>query len=235
MSDQWIDAWLGTPRFDRYVSHCAGDRALALELYEWNVSLGQSLMRDIAHFEVALRNVYDQAFGSRWKGPDHWLLDPTSPVVMPIWRVRKDKFGLKRGSDVNYLNRRSVDSAIQKCGGVSATPGRVMAELGFGFWSHLTTASHEKSIWVPYLHHAYPTPTTRSDVDKVITNINIVRNRIAHHEPVFERARTPEREPARLHGELVRILRMIAPHVAAHIEPTSTVANVIAVKPQLPM
>jgi hypothetical protein len=67
MSDQWIDAWLGTPRFDRYVLHCAGDRVLALELYEWNVLLGQALMRDIAHFEVALRNVYDQAFSSRWR------------------------------------------------------------------------------------------------------------------------------------------------------------------------
>ena len=231
MSDQWIDAWLGTPRFSRYVSFCAGDRARALELYEWNVALGQALMRDIAHFEIALRNVYDRAFDSRWNGSDHWLLDPASPVVMPIWRIRKDKFGLKRGSDDNYQNRRSVDSAIKKCGGASATPGRVMAELGFGFWSHLTTASHEKSIWVPYLHHAYPTSTRRADIDRVIGNINVVRNRIAHHEPVFDRIRTPDLEPASIHAELVRVLRMIAPDVAAHIEPTSTVAAVIAAKP----
>ena len=106
-----------------------------------------------------------------------------------------------------------------------------MAELGFGFWSHLTTASHEKSIWVPYLHHAYPTSTRRADIDRVIGNINVVRNRIAHHEPVFDRIRTPDLEPASIHAELVRVLRMIAPDVAAHIEPTSTVAAVIAAKP----
>ena len=56
MSDQWIDSWLGVARFQRYLDECAGDRAKALDLYEWNVEAGQALMHDIAHFEVALRN-----------------------------------------------------------------------------------------------------------------------------------------------------------------------------------
>jgi hypothetical protein len=82
-------------------------------------------MRDIAHFEVALRNAYDIVFSGRWTDPEHWLLSPSSPVVIPIWRIRADGSGLKRGTDVNYLNRKSVDSAIKRCGGVKATPGKV--------------------------------------------------------------------------------------------------------------
>ena len=61
MSDAWIDAWLGSPRFQKYVDSCEGDRSRALALYEWNVTLAQALMRDIAHFEIALRNAYDTA------------------------------------------------------------------------------------------------------------------------------------------------------------------------------
>lgn len=112
MSDAWIDAWLGSPRFQKYVDSCEGDRARALALYEWNVTLAQALMRDIAHFEIALRNAYDTAIESRWLGSDHWLLDPESPAVTPIWRVKKDRSGLKRGSDVNYRNRRAVGSSL---------------------------------------------------------------------------------------------------------------------------
>ncbi len=47
---------------------------------------------------------------------------------------------------------------------------------------------------MPYIHHAYPPRTDRAIVDKIIGNINTVRNRIAHHEPVFDRRRTPVRQ-----------------------------------------
>lgn len=231
MSDAWIDAWLGSPRFQKYVDACDGDRVRALALYEWNAALGQAVMRDIAHFEIALRNAYNTAFEKHWRGSGHWLLDPDSPAVTPIWRIKRDRSGLKRGSDVNYLNRRAVDDAIRRCGGVKATPGKVMAELSFGFWRHLTASSHEKTVWVPYLHHAYPAKTDRSHIDKIIGNVNTVRNRIAHHEPIFDRIKNPDQEPARLHSDLMGVLGMIAPEVAAHLAPSSTVSAVLTQRP----
>jgi hypothetical protein len=231
LSDAWIDAWLGAPRFKKYVSLCGNDRARALATYEWNVALGQSLMRDIAHFEVALRNAYDAAFSTRWTDPNHWLLSPSSPVVMPIWRVKPDRTGLKRGTDVNYINRKAVDSAIKKCGGVNAQPGKVIAELSFGFWRSLTTASHEKSIWVPYLHGAYPKGTRRSVVDNDIADINEVRNRIAHHEPIFDRHRNPTQEPAEVRAALVKLLTMLSPDAASHLVASSTVTTVLSQRP----
>jgi hypothetical protein len=231
VTDQWIDAWLGAPRFQKYVDACNGDRARALALYEWNVTLGQALMRDIAHFEIALRNSYDFAISSQWKGLDHWLLDPESPAVTPIWRIRRDRTGLKRGTDVNYRNRRSVDAAIEQCGGVKSTAGKVIAELSFGFWSHLTNASHEKTLWVPYLHLAYPPKTSRSNVDRIVSNINKVRNRIAHHEPVFDGIKTPELEPSKVHAGLLHVSNMIAPDVATYLLRTSTVTTIISSRP----
>lgn len=54
----WIDQWLGSPRFQRYVDLAGGDRGDALALYEWNASLSAALLKDFSHFEVALRNAY---------------------------------------------------------------------------------------------------------------------------------------------------------------------------------
>ncbi|PCC37587.1 hypothetical protein CIK66_18510 [Brachybacterium alimentarium] len=231
MSDAWVEGWLGSARFQSYVSASGGDRSHALELYEWNVSLGQSLMRDISHFEIAMRNAYDAAVGRSWPGSDHWLLDADSPAVTPIWRIKKDRSGLKRGSDVNYLNRRSVDDAIRKCGGTKANPGKVIAELSFGFWRHLTAASHEKTLWVPYLHHAYPVKTKRSTIDAIIGNVNTVRNRIAHQEPIFDRTKNPAQEPSKLHADMMRVFSLLAPDAEKYVASKSTVVAVVAQRP----
>lgn len=127
MSDQWIDSWLGAARFQRYIDESDGDRTRALALYEWNVELGQALMHDIAHFEVALRNAYDNAISATWPHNPHWLLHAESPAVTPIWRT-KTVNGIKRGSDVNFRTRKNVDDAIRKCGYGKAEPGKVIAE-----------------------------------------------------------------------------------------------------------
>ena len=68
MEYEWIDTWLGAPRFQRYVEQCEGNRGQALKLYEWNSLAGQTLMRDISHFEIALRNGYDKRISSSWEG-----------------------------------------------------------------------------------------------------------------------------------------------------------------------
>ncbi len=184
---------------------------------------------DIAHFEVALRNAYDHVIGELWQGQSHWLLDPESPAVTPIWRVKSGHNGLKRGTDVNYLNRQAVDRAIYKCGGSSATPGKVIAELSFGFWRNLTTASHEKSVWVPYLHHAYPKGTNRADVDRIIGNINTARNRIAHHEPLFNQK--SDSTPENTHEGLLLLLGHFGSEVRDHVASSSQVQTVLVQRP----
>lgn len=226
MSDQWIDSWLGVARFQRYLDECAGDRAKALDLYEWNVEAGQALMHDIAHFEVALRNAYDAAISAAWPREKHWLLHPESPAVMPIWRTKTVQ-GIKRGSDVNFRTRKSVDDAIRSCGYGKANPGKVIAELSFGFWRQLTTNAMEKAVWVPYLHTAFPKGTERRKVDSQISAVNQLRNRIAHHEPLF----TSTVVPSDTHEDMLACLMLFAPAVHHHIVSTSKVVEVLADKP----
>lgn len=119
----WVEVWLSSPRFARYVNEAGGNWGQALDLYEWNLRLGAALMRDIAHVEVAIRNAYDSTMNAHWRGNQHWLFDPKSPVLEPLWRARHG-----RRSDLNARNRATVADAIRRCGGASAKPGEVIAE-----------------------------------------------------------------------------------------------------------
>lgn len=226
MSDTWIEAWLGEARFQRYLKASAGDRERALALYEWNVETSQILMHDIAHFEVALRNAYDAAISATWPHETHWLLHPESPAVMPIWRTKTIN-GIKRGADVNFITRKNVDDAIKRSGYRHATPGKVIAELSFGFWRQLTTKAMEKSMWVPYLHKAFPHGTDRSVVDAQVKTVNDLRNRIAHHEPLF----TTTLDPVQAHDALMHCLELIAPQVHTYVGAKSKARRALEAKP----
>ena len=96
----WVETWLSEPRFARYLAEAVGDRERALELYEWNLRLGAAVMRDIAHIEVAVRNVYDRTMREHWVGSEHWLFDPDSPVLVPLLRSRRGQ-----QADMNARNR----------------------------------------------------------------------------------------------------------------------------------
>lgn len=80
----WAEKWLSGERLAPYLEQCDGDIDRALELYKWNAALGQLLMRDIFHFEVALRNAYNDVMESRWDGEGHWLFDDASPARRPV-------------------------------------------------------------------------------------------------------------------------------------------------------
>ena len=220
-----VEQWLSSARFVRYLAEAGGDRNRALALYEWNSQLGQAMMRDVGHFEVALRNVCNDTLTVRWRGSQHWLFDPKSPVNAPLMRTLR-----KRKVDMNTRNRVSVAEAVARCGGSKANPDAVVAELNFGFWRHLSDAIHEKTLWVPYLHHAWPKKTQRQRIDAMIGAINYQRNRVAHHEPLFSQP-TSVTCIVQVQQDVVALLGMLIPDLAVHVQQTSAVAAVVAAKP----
>ncbi len=167
-------------RLKPYLQACNGDFKKAFELYEWNIDLGAELLKDIAVFEVGLRNAYDRTMANVWQGDFHWLLDRDSPVNTPILRKRKDKT-----IDANALNRQAINEASRKAKS-APSPNAVVSNLTLGFWSHLTDKAHERDLWIPYLHKAWPEGTNRSDLNEKICSINKCRNRISHHEKLFD-------------------------------------------------
>lgn len=212
-----IRARVSEPRFSRYLSDCEYDEAAALRLYEWNIAIGGAFHETLGQLEIVVRNALDVQL-RRWHkkslgGDGRWFDDPAVPLAM--------------------TSRKHVQTAISRAGGAgtSVSPGKVVAELTFGFWRFLLDAYHQPTLWAPALRHAFPhlRPRVRQHVYDPMTRLNTFRNRIAHHEPLYK---------ADLEGRLRDVLLIagyVCPTTAAWIWSSTRVPAALDARPALPV
>lgn len=229
----WVEQWLSEPRFGVYLTRVGGDRVRALELYERNTRLSAAFMHDLAHLEVGLRNAYDRAItDQRPVGAPHWVFDADAlfpPQVATAddgteidsnARTREQIVGaLVSAAEAERLKMNRTDRAAnqpRRIGPIRPSSGHVVAEFTFGFWRYFTKAAHEKRLWVPYLHHAFPAGASRKTIDQHITKLNDLRNRVAHHEPL-----NPELARRR-HRELIEVANWLSPELSEYISAHTT-------------
>jgi hypothetical protein len=211
------------------MSAAAGDRSKALALYEWNAMISASILHDLAHIEVGLRNAYDRALTAATPGGLHWSDDPYRFFTTVTKRA-------ENGTRVDNaeVSRRQIEAArkaAKKAHRTGSNPDRALtgedliAELSFGFWRYLSTANREKTLWVPVLRHGFQPKTERKAVDVHADMLHQLRNRVAHHEPLL-RARLTAR-----HRDMAALARLISPQLEAHIDATSTWLGALAERP----
>ena len=211
----WVERWLSPPRWARYLDAVDGDRGRALVLYEWNARASAAVLHDLAHLEIGLRNAYDRVLAAATPGGD-WT-DPAGPLFAPIWRTRRHQ-----RVDVNQRCRQALAEA-RRVAGAGVPRGKVVAELTFGFWRYLSSAAHEKSLWVPHLHRAFARRTRRhDDVDRPVADLNRLRNRAAHHEHLL----TVDLRQAHRTG--VALADRIDPDLGAHLRRTAALPSIVA-------
>ncbi|CAN5840244.1 Abi family protein [soil metagenome] len=162
-------------RMSRYLTACGGDTKKAMTLYRLNLRLSQELFTVISCFEILLRNKIDTHLTSTL-GND-WLKNASDPGG--------------RFDNVNCrFTANSIKDALTKPG-VHYSHNKIVAELGFGFWrymfaSYQYTATGRTSLAI---FPAKPTSTATVQYNanfafNQLAQINKIRNRIAHHEPV---------------------------------------------------
>lgn len=228
----WVEAWLSPPRFGVYLAAAGGDRTKALALYEWNAAVSAAFLHDLAHLEVGLRNAYDTAISAGTPaGRPHWVFD-AARYFPPTVRTAKNG----KRYDANRINREQIDRAIAEASApgpagvrrpsaTSPPPGKVVAELMFGFWRYLSTAAHHHPLWIPYLHKAFLAGTARPDVDKPIGRLHKLRNRVAHHEPLLTQDLTAR------HNDILTIAALIDPELRDYLAGASSCPAQIANRP----
>ena len=166
---------ISASRMDRYFKACDYDSRKAMVLYRLNLRLSQELFTVISFFEVALRNAIDRFYTEKF-GTD-WLR----------------AFAAKNGTfDNQYCvtTKKSINDAIIKLDS-NYTHGKVVAELGFGFWRYLFS-KHQYRVAGQTLIKVFPSLPKSNQVLKYnakfifneLAKINKIRNRIAHHEAV---------------------------------------------------
>jgi len=243
-----VEAWLSAPRFAAYVTAMAGDRRRALHLYDWNASITAAFLLDLGHLEVALRNAYDGALSLGVPaGGRHWVFDP--PRYFPTrWKTARNGVRYNTNQEPQRLLAQATQTAliaVQAAARASGRPvpsipppGKVVAELPFGFWRFLTAAKHEKRLWVPHLHRAFAAGTSRSELDRRVSGLHELRNRAAHHEPLLRRTSTTgvfslcTRHLVQRHDDLLVVAQLISPDLSDHLAATSSCLSVLARRPR---
>ncbi|WP_185732324.1 hypothetical protein [Burkholderia sp. Bp8963] len=154
----------------------ADDQDMAsLKLYAWNAAVSGALLPVLHVCEVAVRNAVSEAleavYGANW---------PWSPVFE----------GSLPRPRIGYNPRNDLTSARQ---GVR-TVGKVIPELKFVFWQKMFTVRNDTRLWDPHLRRVFPNldpsvsvATHRQLIYGQLEDIRKLRNRIAHHEPIFNR------------------------------------------------
>jgi hypothetical protein len=161
-------------RFARYMTDSNGDQMKALELYHWNAQLSQCLYFPVQVWEISLRNKLNAFIGRKHTNPN-WMYDDARCVRQ---LTKSDQKRLHK-----TIERQRRDRRIQR-----PTPDMIVADLAAGFWvSQLTQSYDTPYAWRYNIVKVFPHNSSldRSTVSVMCDRILDVRNRIAHHEPIY--------------------------------------------------
>jgi len=145
----------------------------ALALYAWNAQVSAALMVPLHVCEVVIRNAVSDAlervYGTAW---------PWSPGFERSLPAPSHGYSVKNDL-LNVRNR-------------FPTTGKVIPELKFIFWQTMFTSRFDRRLWhphllavLPHLDATKPVSQLRSRIFADMEALRAVRNRIAHHEPIF--------------------------------------------------
>jgi hypothetical protein len=163
-----IEEALSADRFGRYLAWAGGDPERALDLYQLNTRLSEALYPPLQTLEIVLRNRI------------HGILSVTRK---PDWFAEDGLLLVPHQSD-QILNARAELVRENK----ELTPSGVVSSLTFSFWTTLLGPAYE-TLWQTDLHRIGRREDgkglRRKDLSGPLTRIRLLRNRIAHHEPIL--------------------------------------------------
>jgi len=204
IDDPAIPGLISPGRLSTYLASTGGDKRQAVRLYAWNVAASAALWGDFNVLEIALRNALNDQLTVAAGQADWWN------ASIPFHRF-----------EVTRLTQAVHEVTTEK--GRSATPGHVVAELSLGFWTGLLGNKYHQRLWVPFLQHAFPHMIgTRRALHADLERLRRLRNRVAHHEPVFAR------NLAHDHGRTLAVLEMICAPARVWVAHDSRLPSVLA-------
>ena len=197
-------------RFSSYLTAAGHDPKVAMELYVWNIELGEAFFPLLAILEIAFRDAVARRlrdlYGAEWweNTAFHELIGNRAKGIVLSARDR-------RRNHKTYV-----------------THGCMTAELTFGFWTGMLLDKYHESLWSP------PTDTfpnlppgqTAADLSAYGRQAADLRNRVFHHEPIFRRDISND------YSRALELLRWISPNSAAWLKPRLRVMEVMRRRPR---
>jgi len=210
-----FEAVLSAPRFATYLRAEHGDRIRALQLYCWNTEVSEAFYTLLQFCEVAVRNGAVQALETEIG--ENWHLNRGFAYTLPVLR-----------NGVGYQPAKD----LRQCADRLPTAGKVVAELRFAFWQYLAVKGQDKRLWLPQFENVFPgydrslgIKGARAKLHNDVAVIRKLRNRIAHHEPIFNRDLAADRDT------IVRLVEWRRPSVATWLREGESITGLIANRP----
>lgn len=164
-----IQPALAAERLDAYRQDQA-EPQVALARYLWNMALCESLYSPLQMVEIALRNALQRSLESHFSSP-HWYDVPA------CWHL------------LTTTQQTQIDEAKQTLArqNKSPAPGRIVAELTFGFWTAFFNkrSSQNRDIIQMTARVFHSAPKAQRDfrsLNRRLTLLRELRNRVFHHE-----------------------------------------------------
>jgi hypothetical protein len=207
-----LDRGISLDRFATFQAAAAGDNDLARALYLWNRDLSVAFLADIAILEVALRNALhdaaSRAWGTHWYSNPLVVLDDRSSSQLATAWARLPRAVQRRGSDPDVPGRLVAHcmfgfwTNLLDAGDHTGQPPRkvrvnyddLWGAFKFAFPGGRTEARTErqaiqqestKRSAAQTAELIRDTTFTRTWVHGICKDINSLRNRVAHHEPII--------------------------------------------------
>lgn len=185
-----------------------GSTKEAILLHQQMLQLGITLMAVTAVIEIATRNAICERITSQFGGGG-WLRTPPATF---IWEksehdkicqaeasARKALYSKKNQADKKaldalaypsgvpaHLTHEQISKARQKQ--IAVADGQVIAQLTMFFWKRLFSSDYEITFWNRSLKHIFPDKRLkRANIAVHFEEIYQARNRIAHHEPIYDK------------------------------------------------
>lgn len=204
-----LEAIISPERLGTYMKAVGHDRDRALAMYALNMKLSASFMPLFSSAEICLRNLAMARITAVY-GPAWWQ----SPAFFAILGSR-GKGIVKRAE--NQITHR----------GTPVGSGRMTAELSFGFWENMLLPKYQQDLWSP-LHHTFtdlPAPVDQAQLYAKCGVIRELRNRISHHEPIFQRNISQD------YADCLQLISWLSAAKAVWIKPQCDVMAVLRRKP----
>ncbi len=191
-------------RFDIYLNESGQNYVRALRLYAWNIEISAALLGGLHILEVTLSNSIMQQLTKSEMKLDWWN---TPKILFP------DSLKIINSSKTKFQPNSKGRSEL------------LVPEVGFGFWIGLFAKRYHQNLWGPYLRRALPNYSgTRANIHGELEEIRLLRNRIAHHETVFNK------NIAELHYSIIRITSFVNSEAGIWLDKNSRVDAVLKKK-----
>lgn len=188
-------------RLNPHLVACQGDVKAAIRRYESNVAVSEALYGVLQALEVTLRNAMHRQL-SDYAGTGDWF----------------GRFDLLPAEEQTIQKARAALARSRK----PETPGRMVAELPFGFWTALTSRFYSEKIWIPCLHKAFPRKRLgHRTASQRLNEIRVLRNRVAHHEPILHL------DLLGLHGKVLETIGWMCADTECWVRDTTRLAAVL--------